>query len=218
MLRNAGRGRGGADDSRPSALLSTALRRAADERAALRAASPDGPSPVIVIERVDDAEPAPLPEPAPSLEELRLREEAERALREAAEQRAQAERDAAEVARLRAEAEERATLLAREREETERSAAREAQDRAAAEREATQAVQERLRLERSAQAQRARHQADEEGRRLRRNLLLALFALVAVGGAIVGRAFMPGGYFAEPQTAPTFQLDRELKSTAPNPK
>jgi hypothetical protein len=228
-LKNAARSRGGEDPRRPSAMLSEALRRAADERLALRAASPSGPSQVIVIERVEPMEASPQEQAqaderlasaardraeadAQAAEELRLRREAERALHEAAAQRAQAELEAAEVARLRIEAEERATLLAREREETERSAAREALGRASAEREATLAVQERLRLERSAQARRSRRHADAERRRLRRNLVLALIALAVIGGVIAARSYLPG-YLGDHGATPTFQLDRELKST-----
>ena len=158
-LKNAARSRGNPDSSAPNALLSHALRRAAAERRALRAASPAGTQKAIDVEVVEVVEAATVQSEAEAQERLAL----------AARERAEAELLALETARLRVEAEERATLLAKEREETERSAAREALERAEAEREAA----EQARRSEAAEAERlaavkAREVAEERAAQLAR--------------------------------------------------
>jgi hypothetical protein len=210
-LKSAARSRAESDSAVPNALLSHALHRAADERAALRAASPSGAAiPVIDMEIVEVAR-------------LAADIEAQERLTAAARERVDAEELAMQAAELRAKAEERATELAKEREETERSATREAQDRAQAEREATSALEERLRFETEIAKPRPQpvYRADpsraheREKRRLKRKLVLALAALIIVAGVIYARTAMPE-LFGEHASAPVFQLEHELKTPPPN--
>jgi len=116
-LRSAARSRAGTEPSAPSALLTHALRRAADERAALRAVSPDEVEDAIDLEAVE-------------LSRIEADAEAEAQERVAAaeRERAEAEQLALETANLRAEAEEReAALDVEERRRLESTARRMAQ-------------------------------------------------------------------------------------------
>jgi hypothetical protein len=192
-LKNAARSRsGGAESPIPSPLLSHALRRASDERAALRAASPAGAEAIVA----GDDRPAVIDMEAVDVARIEAEVQAQERLSAAARERAEAEELALQAARLRLEAEERATELAKEREQTERSAAREARERA-------QVYYKRNPAGRSRR----------EDRRLKRGLLLALAALAIVAGVIFARTYMPE-LFGEHGAAPVFKLDRELK-TAP---
>jgi hypothetical protein len=198
-LKSAARSRG-QQGRQPSALLSHALHRAADERKALRAASPDGLEGAIDVEASQDS---------------RIQEEAEaqERLAAAARDRADAEQLALQTARLRVEAEQRANHLAKEREAIERNANIEARWRAQAERDATQAVEKRLRLQDGTKSE-SGASAARERRRLKRRLFLAICALAVVGAIIAARTFIPN-LFGE-RTPHVFRLDRELK-TPPEP-
>ena len=201
-FRNAARSRlGDAGSAVPNAQLSHALRRASDERAALRAASPAGDATLIIdVENVEtaildaDNVEAAVIDVDTTAEVPRIEAEVkaqERLAAAAARERADAEELALQAAQLRVEVEERAAELAKEREEAERSAAHEAQPI----------------YRRNPSPPRER----DEHRTLKRYLVLALVALVIVVGTIIARAFMPE-LFGEHATAPVFQLDHELKT------
>ncbi|MFZ3323113.1 MAG: hypothetical protein WA190_12125 [Usitatibacter sp.] len=100
-LKSAARSRAGTEASAPSTLLSHALRRAADERAALRAVSPGEIEDAIDLEAVE-------------LSRIEAEAEAQERLAAAARESAEAEQLALETAKLRAEAEEREAALAAE--------------------------------------------------------------------------------------------------------
>lgn len=102
-LKSAARSRAGTESPVPSALLSQALRRAADERAALRAVSPDGIEDAIDLGAVEL-----------SRIEAEAEAEAQERLAAAERERIEAEQLALETANLRAEAEEREAALAAE--------------------------------------------------------------------------------------------------------
>ena len=221
-LKNAARSRdGGAESAIPNALLSHALHRAADERAALRAASPAGrATPEVDIENGDSTV---IDLDGVEMARIEAEVEAQERLTVAARERAEAEELALQAAQLRAQAEERATELAREREETERSAAREAQERAQAERDATSALEERILFETEVRKPRGEtayrkdpaRSRSREKRHLKRNLALAIAALAIVGSLIYARTYMPE-LFGEHAAAPVFQLEHELKTPPPN--
>ena len=59
--------------------------------------------------------------------------------------------------------------------------------------------------------------ADDQHQRLKRGLALTLTALGVVAALIAVRTFVPSGTSAEKAKVPTFQLERELKSTPENP-